>query len=68
VRRQPNRHFAFGFGEHFCLGAHLARLEARIFFEELLRTFSSITLDGDPVRLRSNFVNGFRRVPIRLVA
>ena len=67
VRRQPHRHLAFGFGEHFCLGAHLARLEARIFFEELLQSFSSITLAGDPVRLRSNFVNGFRRVPVRLV-
>ncbi len=68
VRRRHNRHLAFGIGEHFCLGAHLARLEARVFFEELLQSFSTIELTGDPVRLRSNFVNGFRRVPTRLVA
>ena len=53
IRRSPNRHLSFGFAEHFCLGAHLARLEARIFFEELLSAYPSIQLAGDPVRLRS---------------
>ncbi|MCU1393097.1 MAG: cytochrome [Ilumatobacteraceae bacterium] len=66
VRRPRNRHLAFGIGEHFCLGAHLARLEARVFFEELLTSFGSISLAGEPVRLRSNVVNGFRLVPVRL--
>ena len=64
VRRSPNRHLSFGFGEHFCLGAHLARLEARVFFEELLVTYSSINLDGEPVRLRSNLNNALRTLPI----
>jgi cytochrome P450 len=67
VRRSPNHHLSFGIAEHFCLGAHLARLEARLFFDELLRTFGSIELTGDPVRLRSNLVNGYRAVPVRLV-
>jgi len=66
VRREHNRHLSFGIAEHFCLGAHLARLEARVFFEELLAAFPSIELAGDPVRLRSNVVNGYRLVPVRL--
>jgi cytochrome P450 len=66
VRRQLNRHLAFGIAEHFCLGAHLARLEARVFFEELLATFTTIELTGPPVRQRSNLVNGYRSVPVRL--
>ena len=66
VRRQPNRHLAFGFAEHFCLGAHLARLEARVFFEELLAAFPQLGPAGEPVRLRSNFVNGYRAVPVLL--
>jgi cytochrome P450 len=66
VRRVHNRHLSFGIAEHFCLGAHLARLEARVFFEELLSTFPTIALAGDPVRLRSNVVNGYRLVPVRL--
>jgi cytochrome P450 len=66
IHRSPNRQLAFGFAEHFCLGAHLARLETRVFFEELLSSFASIELAGDPIRLRSNFINGYRRLPIRL--
>ena len=66
IHRSPNRHLSFGFAEHFCLGAHLTRLEARVFFEELLNTFSSILLAGEPVRLRSNFNNAYRHVPLRL--
>ena len=66
VRRRQNRHLSFGIAEHFCLGAHLARLEARVFFEELLDAFPTIEPAGDPVRLRSNVVNGYRLVPARL--
>ena len=66
IHRHPNRHLAFGFAEHFCLGAHLARLETRIFFEELLKAFNTIELAGEPTRLRSNFINGYRRLPIHL--
>jgi cytochrome P450 len=67
VRRTPNRHLAFGVAEHFCVGAHLARLEARVFFTELLATFPTIELTGAPVRLRSNLNNALRSLPVRLV-
>ncbi len=50
IHREPNPHLSFGIGEHFCLGVHLARLEGRVFFEELLRPFPTIELAGDPVR------------------
>ena len=66
VTRHPdNRHIAFGFGTHFCLGAHLARLEIRVMFEELLRRLPDMELAGPPARLRSNFLNGVKRMPVR---
>jgi cytochrome P450 len=68
VGRSPNPHVSFGFGEHFCLGVHLARLEGVVFFEELLAAFGSIELTGDPVRVRSNLNNGFKALPVRLSA
>jgi cytochrome P450 len=68
IHRSPNPHLSFGIGEHFCLGAHLARLEGRIFFEEVLSTFSQIELTGDPVRVRSNLNAGYKRMPMRLGA
>jgi cholest-4-en-3-one 26-monooxygenase len=66
VRRTPNPHLTFGIGAHFCLGAQLARLEARIFFEELLSRFRTIEPAGEPARTRSNFINGYKRMPVRL--
>jgi cytochrome P450 len=66
IHRSPNPHLAFGIGEHFCLGVHLARLEARVFFDELLASFPSIELAGEPVRLVSNFNNAYRLLPVRL--
>ena len=67
VRRTPNRHLSFGVAEHFCVGAHLARLEARVFFDELLATFPTIELAGPPTRVRSNLNNALRSLPLRLV-
>jgi cytochrome P450 len=67
IRRTPNRHLGFAYGEHFCLGAHLARLVLRVEFEELFRRVSSIELTGAPVRVRSNFVGGLKHLPARLV-
>jgi cytochrome P450 len=65
IARGPNRHLAFGYGPHVCLGQHLAKMEIRIFFEELLKRFDSFELDGEPAWLASNFVSGLKRMPIR---
>src|SRR3954447_6491607 len=67
VTRSPNKHLSFGIAEHFCIGAHLARLEARSFFEELFATYASVEPAGEPVRLRSNLNNALRSLPVRLV-
>ncbi|WTW96345.1 cytochrome P450 [Streptomycetaceae bacterium NBC_01309] len=66
IHRRPNPHLSFGFAEHFCLGVHIARLEGRVFFEELLATFPHIELTGEPRRVRSNLNNAFAQLPIRL--
>jgi cytochrome P450 len=65
VGRVPNKHVAFGLGgPHFCLGAHLARLELRVFLEELLPHLPHLELAGEPERLRSNFFHGIKRMPV----
>lgn len=63
--REANRHLAFGAGAHQCLGLHLARLEMRILFEVLLDRIDSIELAGEPVRAKSTFVGGLKRLPLR---
>lgn len=68
VDRKPNNHIAFGFGGHLCLGQHLARLELRILFEELLGRIDSLELDGEPKQTQAYFVNGPKTVPIRFKA
>jgi cytochrome P450 len=67
VGRTPNPHMAFGPGGiHHCLGAHLARLEIRVAFEELLGRGVDFELAGPVDRLRSNFGNGIKRLPVRV--
>jgi cholest-4-en-3-one 26-monooxygenase len=66
VSREPNPHITFGpGGAHFCLGASLARLEIRVMFEELLRRLPDIELAAPVSRLRSNFIAGIKRMPVR---
>ncbi len=67
IRRSPNPHLAFGHGIHLCLGANLARMETRIFFEEFFRRYRGIELNGSPRRIRSNLVNGLKDLPVRLL-
>jgi cytochrome P450 len=68
IRRSPNDHLAFGLkSPHKCLGEHLARLEMRVLFEELLPRLADIRLDGSIERLRSNFIAGIKRLPVRVV-
>lgn len=66
ISRSPNPHLSFGFGAHYCLGVHLARLEGRVFFEELLATFPHIEQTGPARRIRSNLNNGLKHLPVRL--
>ncbi|OBK26574.1 cytochrome [Mycobacterium asiaticum] len=68
VTRHPNPHIAFGCGEHSCIGAQLARLEATILFEELLRRFPRLELVGDVDRMKATMVPGVKRMPVRLGA
>jgi cholest-4-en-3-one 26-monooxygenase len=65
VGRMPNNHMAFGGGgPHFCLGANLARMEIRVMFDRLLDRMPDIHLDGEVQRLRSNFINGIKHIPV----
>jgi len=69
LSRQPNDHVAFGAGgPHFCLGANLARFEARVMFEALLTRFDGLEVAaaaGDLPRVHSNLIDGYAHVPIR---
>lgn len=63
-RDGAKRHGAFGFGTHFCIGAPLARMTLRVFFEELLTRFESLELAGEPQHLRSYFIAGLTHLPV----
>jgi cholest-4-en-3-one 26-monooxygenase len=65
IDRHPNPHVGFGIGEHFCLGANLARLELRVIFAELARRFAHFELVGEPARMRSSFIGGVKRMRVR---
>lgn len=65
VGRDPNKHLAFGYGVHFCLGAALARMEINSFFSELLPRLESIELNGEPELSATTFVGGLKHLPIR---
>ena len=65
--RTPNNHVAFGLqSPHLCLGAHLARLELRVMFEEMATAWSGIESAGPPERFRSNFISGTKKLPVRV--
>ena len=65
VDRSPNKHLAFGYGAHLCLGQHLAKMEMRILWEELLPRLKSVELAGAAKLSEANFVNGPKTLPIR---
>ena len=66
IAREPNPHIGFGGGgPHFCLGRHLAALELRVLFQALADRMPDIEPDGEPSRLRSNFLNGIKHMPVR---
>lgn len=65
VGRDPNKHLAFGYGVHFCMGAALARMEVNSFFSELLPRLKSVELTGDPELIATTFVGGLKHLPVR---
>jgi cytochrome P450 len=67
IDRTPNKHLAFGYGSHLCLGQHLAKMEMRIFWEELLPRLKSVELAGQAKLTEANFVGGLKSLPIRYV-
>jgi cytochrome P450 len=66
IGRYPNHHIAFGIGEHFCLGANLARLELQVMFRQLAERVESVELAGEIQRMRSSFVGGIKHMPVRI--
>jgi cytochrome P450 len=65
IDRNPNRHLAFGYGAHLCLGQHLAKMEMRVLWEELIPRLQSLELAGEPKLAVASFVGGPKRLPIR---
>ncbi len=65
IDRKPNPHLGFGIAEHFCLGANLARLELRVIFRMLAERLEDVELAGEYERVRSSFLGGVKRMPIR---
>ncbi|MFF8196124.1 cytochrome P450 [Streptomyces bobili] len=68
ITRKPNRHLALGFGEHFCIGSMLAKVELRLLYQEFLTRSIRVELDGEPKLLDSIVVNGPERLPVKLTA
>ena len=66
IDRSPNPHVGFGIGEHFCLGANLARLEIRIALEKMIERIAEVELAGEVERMQSSFLGGVKRMPIRI--
>ncbi len=64
VARNPNDHLSFGVGEHFCLGANLARMELRKIFGALMKRLPDLEFAAEPRRLRSNFINGVKEMQV----
>ena len=65
VDRKPNKHLAFGYGAHLCLGQHLAKMEMRILWEELLPRIQSLELAEEPKLSQATFVSGPKTLPVR---
>jgi cytochrome P450 family 142 subfamily A polypeptide 1 len=66
IERDPNPHVSFGFSTHFCLGAHLARLETKVVLQQLLAQVPHLELTDEPARLRSSFIHGVKHLPVAI--
>ncbi len=65
-RKDARHHLSFGWGVHFCMGSRLAEMQLRILWEEVMRRYREVEVVGEPVRVRSNFVKGFTKLPVRV--
>ena len=65
-RKNPRHHISFGFGIHRCMGNRLAEMQLRILWEEIMRRFHAVEVVGEPERVHSNFVRGYKTLPVRL--
>jgi cytochrome P450 len=68
IIERPNvrKHLSFGYGAHRCMGSHLAELQLRILWEEILERFHAVEVVGEPVRIMSSFVKGYSELPVVL--
>ncbi|MDV2477102.1 cytochrome P450 [Rhodococcus zopfii] len=66
IDRRPNKHIAFGYGPHMCIGQHLAKLELKVMLQELLPHLERVEVSGAPKMIQTNFVGGLRRLPVHL--
>lgn len=64
VDRSPNKHLAFGYGAHLCLGQHLAKMEIKALYTELLARFDDFAITGETANVQASFVSGLKRLPI----
>ena len=67
ITRAKNPHLGFGSGQHVCVGSRLAEMQLRLAFAEMARHVRRFEIMGEPSRVRSNFINGFKRLDVRLV-
>jgi len=65
-RANVKQHLSFGWGVHFCMGSRLAEMQLRILWEEILERYREVEVVGEPIRVRSNFVKGFEKLPVRV--
>jgi cytochrome P450 len=65
-RKNPRKHVSFGFGIHRCMGNRLAEMQLRILWEEIMQRFRFVEVMGEPERVQSNFVRGYKTLPVRL--
>jgi len=65
-RERPRQHISFGYGIHRCVGNRLAELQLQIIWEEILKRFPVIEVVGEPERVYSTFVRGYRSLPVRI--
>jgi cytochrome P450 len=65
-RKNSKQHLSFGWGAHFCMGSRLAEMQLRVLWEEVMKRFREVEVVGDPVRVKSSFVKGFAKLPVRV--